>query len=427
MSKAKAKKTAKPTKTPDGQQAGHDAAAKENGKLAEPVATSVAPPGTDADRVKELVDKLDCENRRKLHLTGIARKLEKAHKVVDGLKAELKEAKEEAESISKELMREIMDAGSGQGKLPFDAPKKAEQANGHTPDNPPPAVTWIPASAGRKIVDAGAAASLSSLKKWGMTDKKLEAIREAVGGDTIWHLEEAMRKNEWWHREIKGLGDEWITRLQDAHLEFRKVYPMPDPSAVVADAAPEKQTQPAVADEEAPEREVFPITSQHARCWVTVVRQAEEQFTALVTGIVEGGLRIEDAAEEKPAVYPTKHEALIEGLDRLGLWFTQRVPDVGNAVSDEIAFFRAEKEKANSDDKAQVAEFLERIDKLTDALQELGPETEEEIADHEKAESDVDTLQQAVMRALRFTPAQAEKLLALEKQVKKWQGAEVPF
>jgi len=82
-------------------------------------------------------------------------------------------------------------------------------------------------SAVERLGDPGAERPLSDLIPFGMTAAKIKLVVEAVKGDTVGHLETAMRKNEWWHRDIKGFGETWVTKLQDAHIAFRQRYPMP--------------------------------------------------------------------------------------------------------------------------------------------------------------------------------------------------------
>lgn len=84
----------------------------------------------------------------------------------------------------------------------------------------------VPASASVVEGDAGAKQKLSALKAFGMTPKKLDAVAASVG-PTVGHLEKAMRENEYWHKDIKGLGREWIDRLTDSLLQFRLANPVP--------------------------------------------------------------------------------------------------------------------------------------------------------------------------------------------------------
>lgn len=80
-------------------------------------------------------------------------------------------------------------------------------------------------SNGAVATDEGSKKSIFELVKFGMTHKKCELVAEACGGSTIGKFEAWMRRNEFWHRDIKGFGEEWITKLQDAHLNFRAQYP----------------------------------------------------------------------------------------------------------------------------------------------------------------------------------------------------------
>lgn len=97
--------------------------------------------------------------------------------------------------------------------------------------------------------DAGAAEPLSRLTAYGMTKAKIEAVKSAVG-PTIGHLEKAMRENPWWHRDIKGFGEEWIGRLQDAHLRFRGDYPVPSEDETEPEGDEGTVLDPAVAGAE---------------------------------------------------------------------------------------------------------------------------------------------------------------------------------
>lgn len=74
--------------------------------------------------------------------------------------------------------------------------------------------------------DVNAAQPLDMLVSYGMTRKKIEILAAACGGNTIGHFETWMNSNEWWHRDLKGFGEEWITKLQDAHLAFRRAFPV---------------------------------------------------------------------------------------------------------------------------------------------------------------------------------------------------------
>jgi len=64
----------------------------------------------------------------------------------------------------------------------------------------------------------------------GLTNAKAAKLIECVG-PTVDDLEKVMRENEYWHRDVKGFGEEWITRVVDSLLAYRKAFPVPGESA----------------------------------------------------------------------------------------------------------------------------------------------------------------------------------------------------
>lgn len=77
--------------------------------------------------------------------------------------------------------------------------------------------------------DLGAGQPLTILMDFGATKGIVKAVAAAVGGETIAHLEAFMNaKQEFWHQEMKGIGPEKLTQLQDAHLAVRERYPRVD-------------------------------------------------------------------------------------------------------------------------------------------------------------------------------------------------------
>lgn len=105
-----------------------------------------------------------------------------------------------------------------------------------------------PAKASVVPNDVGAAEPLSRLIGYGMTAKKMDAVALAVG-PTIGHLEKAMRENEWWHRDIKGLGQDWIDRLIESLARFRRDNPVPSEEDAVEEPEGDEGTvlDPALA------------------------------------------------------------------------------------------------------------------------------------------------------------------------------------
>lgn len=86
---------------------------------------------------------------------------------------------------------------------------------------------------GGQPLDIGATKLISDLIEFGMTDKKCEALVDQVGGNTIGALEKFQREHTHWNLDLKGFKEEWITKLQDAHEQLRRRFPMPDPSVTV--------------------------------------------------------------------------------------------------------------------------------------------------------------------------------------------------
>lgn len=107
-----------------------------------------------------------------------------------------------------------------------------------------------PAKAAVTPGDKNAAADLAILKNYGIPVKKIDTIRAACGGNSIGHFEVWMNGNQWWHRDLKGFGEQWITTLQDAHFKFRKDYPVLAPEESDAESDAGTVLDPAVAGAE---------------------------------------------------------------------------------------------------------------------------------------------------------------------------------
>ncbi len=84
-------------------------------------------------------------------------------------------------------------------------------------------------------VDEGAKMPLSALLehkdkdgKPFLTASKVDKIKEIVGA-TIGDLEKFQKENSFdWAKKIKGLGEQGLDKLQDAHLAFRSKHPIPN-------------------------------------------------------------------------------------------------------------------------------------------------------------------------------------------------------
>lgn len=89
--------------------------------------------------------------------------------------------------------------------------------------------------------DEGAKLPLTAMIEHGMTAKKLEIVESACDGSTIGDLEKWFRADPYWPSKLKGFGETWITKLQDAHLAVRQQYPMPSDEP---EPEPEDQSEP---------------------------------------------------------------------------------------------------------------------------------------------------------------------------------------
>jgi hypothetical protein len=76
--------------------------------------------------------------------------------------------------------------------------------------------------------DQGAAMPIGVLKDHGLTDKMVETLVDHEVA-TVGKLESLMRADEWWHRKIKGFGEDRITKVIDALMSFRSQNPVPSP------------------------------------------------------------------------------------------------------------------------------------------------------------------------------------------------------
>jgi len=104
-----------------------------------------------------------------------------------------------------------------------------------------------PAAPPQVLGDDALMMPMSALIEFGMTEAKLESVASAAEGNTIGALEKFLRSDRDWHRKIKGLGPEWIDKLTDSLIAFRKKYPFP-----------ESQTEQPQSDHQSPVSEQTP-------------------------------------------------------------------------------------------------------------------------------------------------------------------------
>lgn len=149
-----------------------------------------------------------------------------AESEMNAIKEELKEAKTAFEASVLRLRQVIKRHSSPQRELPFrDGPEAAEP-----PDDPHGDETL-------DILITAALRKATGTSVDGLTAKKVEVLVEQCGGTKIADLEKWFREKPHWNTDLPGFGEEWITRLQDAHTAYRLAFPMP----VEGEADPEPE------------------------------------------------------------------------------------------------------------------------------------------------------------------------------------------
>lgn len=98
------------------------------------------------------------------------------------------------------------------------------------PENKEPADTKPKLSA----PDHGATLPIDALTAHGLTAKMCEKFEEH-DVKTIGDLESLMRMDPWWHKKIKGFGQDRVDKISDALMSFRREHPVPTAAESVAE------------------------------------------------------------------------------------------------------------------------------------------------------------------------------------------------
>lgn len=163
--------------------------------------------GGQNDELNQLRERLDVLNRREQHIRELEFAVAEAEDEWSQRKEAAKIAKQRYEQCVRSLRAAVRRRDDPQQELPFgDEP---EAGDDQQPDTVP--------------FDEGAGQPIGEL---GMTKSETETLIEH-DIKTVGDLEQVMRSDEWWHRNIKGFGEAKVTKLTDALMEFRKQYPVP--------------------------------------------------------------------------------------------------------------------------------------------------------------------------------------------------------
>lgn len=75
-----------------------------------------------------------------------------------------------------------------------------------------------------------AAVAIATLAEYGISAKQCEKLAESKFEiKTVGDFEKTIRENEWWHRDVDGMGEKTIDKVTEALVEFRLAYPVPQP------------------------------------------------------------------------------------------------------------------------------------------------------------------------------------------------------
>lgn len=186
-------------------------------------------------------------------LAGAMEELKERKRVWEDLKTDTKDAKADVEAAQREVNRladELRDIehGTYQPRL---VPQP--QANG----KPKQATT----ATGTAKADEAASKNINVLTEFDLTDgarvttKVCELLQQSKFEiKTVGDLERTIRENEWWHRDIEGVGPKGIDKIVEALAAFRRANPMPSPDDPEPEAAADEAAEASGDDPpEAPE------------------------------------------------------------------------------------------------------------------------------------------------------------------------------
>lgn len=231
----------------------------------------------DAMSVKPKPDVYTCTKRQKAELALVA-KLGKlapslteaeesyrgAQSIANGRKKAWDSLVEQRDAICNQLAA-VAAGGDYQPDL-FDEPDKvkakskpkedsipAPHPDVHQEGKPAPAVEALKDGGGDlKLVECLTAKGLKKLcgpdcQAEGLTAGKIDDLCSACEGSTLKDLERWQQKFPNWNRDIKGFGEKWVDRLQDAHSALRTKFPVPSAPTSEPEKAPDKPADPVVA------------------------------------------------------------------------------------------------------------------------------------------------------------------------------------
>jgi hypothetical protein len=199
-----------------------------------------------------LVTKAD-EYRRVVssELSDAYRKLSRANARYESLKAETKGAKGDVEAAQCEvndLVSELRDIEHGQyqphlfggggagAPVATAAPAASAPASTSASASTPASTSHAPPA------DEGGSLPIAKLSEFGpLSEADIEKLANCPAHpQNIGEFEAWMKRDPLWMNKIDGFGEAKITKLQDAHLELRLTYPIPDPDDIPSEPEMER-------------------------------------------------------------------------------------------------------------------------------------------------------------------------------------------
>ena len=212
-----------------------------------------------------------CRKREKIE--ELTSELIEAHEEIDSINAELERLKGEMKSYKEDLeeavanasliAKKIKDVRSGnlefQTELPFRCDRNSD------PQIPPKTAAEMDAEKQQAaksipVVDVGGLQDLDVLRKGrlqktisvpceglGLSSKQVEKLKSEIGtGGSIADFEKFVKNNPWWHRDIKGFGEETVAKITDAWVAFRRdpKFAVPEPGATLDSQSEVKNGMP---------------------------------------------------------------------------------------------------------------------------------------------------------------------------------------
>jgi ribosome modulation factor len=169
---------------------------------------------------KELGSKLDQKSRHERDVMLLESMVAEKESVVNDLKDDLKEAKEQFD-IAVANLRAAIRRRDGQGELPFPEDGATEESCEASSETAP-----VVESAPQKVDDPHGATPLTQIGISESQCEKLATVDPAI--ETVAQLEAFIASGKFLPKSIKGLGESAVNSIHDKLMAFRQTHPNPN-------------------------------------------------------------------------------------------------------------------------------------------------------------------------------------------------------